>query len=585
MRDFLPLAIARDNFRQLENSISSLLNRKLSVLFLFSVLAGVACSPLIGVDWHASHEGTAILERVIALSYEINDGDIYPRWLSSAYYGQGLPFFNFYSPAFYLVTAYLHCLGLPLLVALKLVCWGLFLAGAWGMFVWVRKHCGNSGGVIAAILYMFAPYHFADIYVRGAMAEFAALAVLPYLFHGIDRALQADRQGKGIALLGFASALLLLTHNVSTLMIIGFALAYGAWPIFARRPAPRRVLAAALGPVIGAGLSAFYWLPLLIERAYLAPFEASLISNHPSTSYVRNFVFPSQWFAGDWGYGVSVLGAADGMSFQIGAVLLLFVVFATISIVFVSKQERQFGLAMLALAMFGLFMTTAYASFIYKAHIVFQFVQFPWRYLGPATLFLAAFAGLAARTSHGIKPIYLIVACVLLSPPLSAQQRSVSGELQLGPSMSDEYIIQQRAIGPLSIADEFLPKWASGQRTAVLQLRVRPESVETGKISFPASRLSFDTKVGDGGASIHIPQHYFPGWKASVDGARASVAPDNRGFLMIKVPKGEHLVEVWFGTTLSRMAGWGISLIAVGFIVALRMNWWRFRVRPKTQVR
>ncbi|MGC2048759.1 MAG: hypothetical protein WA635_09130, partial [Gallionella sp.] len=124
---------------------------------LLALLSAIAASALLPGGWFNSHEGIAPIERILALSYEIRNGDCYPRWLSSAYQSQGLPFFNFYSPMFYLTAAYLYTLGLPLLFALKFVTGLMFFAGSLGMFIWVRKHCGAAGGLISAIVYLFLP--------------------------------------------------------------------------------------------------------------------------------------------------------------------------------------------------------------------------------------------------------------------------------------------------------------------------------------------------------------------------------------------------------------------------------------------
>ncbi len=174
----------------------------LFILLLLAILSLVSSVPLWSVDWFVSHENIDLIERVIAYTEEIRHGDIYPRWLSLTYYGKGSPFANFYSPGFYLLSAWLHSLGLPLLISLKIPATLLFFAGSWGMYLWTRPHFGNIGSVAAAIVYLFTPYHFVNIYVRGAFAEFAALAVLPYLFWAIDRTIKAGLDLREILTLG-----------------------------------------------------------------------------------------------------------------------------------------------------------------------------------------------------------------------------------------------------------------------------------------------------------------------------------------------------------------------------------------------
>lgn len=539
----------------------------LTPLALLCLLSFVASSPMLPGGWFNSHEGIAPIERVLALSYEIKNGDYYPRWLSSAYQSQGLPFFNFYSPMFYLLAAYLYSFGLPLLFAIKLVIWLLFFAGSTGMFFWVKRHCGATGGLISAITYLFLPYHFLDIYVRGAMAEFAALAILPFLFCGIDLSF-SERAFKGILITGISSALLVLTHNLSALMIFPFAAVYFFCMAASERLSRERVIAAFAGPVIGLGLSSFYWLPVIMEKEYLGSFS-SLTSG--SFDYANHFTYPSQWVSTHWGFGVSAPGLEDTLSFQLGFALLLLLVISLGCLVF--SKERRFGIMTLALGLFGLFMTTSPSSAIYGVLSPLHYVQFPWRFLGPATMFLAAFAGLAAGLSYRLKilkSVYLILLSLLLSVFLSGEQRAVSGRMQIG-NIANEYIFKGRLIGQLSMVNEYLPKWAEG--SIYPSTLPRPVSGYTviEEVEARGSYTSFVTS-GRAKSGVMIPQFFFPGWKAEIDGLDTAVTPGEKGFLLVEVPSGKHKVEVWFGTTLPRLAGWSLSILTVIAIVAIRLK-------------
>ena len=74
-------------------------------------------------------------------------------------------------------------------------------------------------------------------------------------------------------------------------------------------------MAFALGGLLGA----IFMAPLLLERRFIA--EASWL--HDTYYYGRHFVFPSQFLSSFWGFGYSVEGAADGMSFQLGLMQVL----------------------------------------------------------------------------------------------------------------------------------------------------------------------------------------------------------------------------------------------------------------------
>ena len=51
------------------------------------------------------------------------------------------------------------------------------------MYRFARRLWGPWPGLIAGLLYVYAPYHLADIYVRAAFAEFVAFVIFPLVLH------------------------------------------------------------------------------------------------------------------------------------------------------------------------------------------------------------------------------------------------------------------------------------------------------------------------------------------------------------------------------------------------------------------
>jgi hypothetical protein len=76
-----------------------------------------------------------------------------------------------------------------------------------------------------------------------------------------------------------------------------------------------------------------------------------------------------------------------------------------------------------------------------------------------------------------------------------------------------------------------------------------------------------------------IPQYYFPGWRAWVDGVSSLVGPSpGNGLLQIKVPAGEHTVEVEYHDTPVRSAGNVLSLLGMATLVVIA---WSARVKAR----
>ena len=70
----------------------------------------------------------------------------------------------------------------------------------------------------------------------------------------------------------------------------------------------------AAGFAIGLGLAACIWLPAVMEQKYVA-FERAISGN---ANYAIHFVYLRQLIYSAWGYGLSVAGPNDGMSFTVG---------------------------------------------------------------------------------------------------------------------------------------------------------------------------------------------------------------------------------------------------------------------------
>ncbi|MBI4571551.1 MAG: hypothetical protein HY723_06335, partial [Chloroflexi bacterium] len=123
--------------------------------------------------------------RIYEIHRCLDDGQIPCRWAPDLGNGYGAPLFNYYPPLPYYAGDLLHRAGFSYLRAVDL----LYLAGLLGaglsMFVLGRRLWGGLGGLVSAVAYVYAPYLALDVYMRGALAELWALAVVPALLWAV----------------------------------------------------------------------------------------------------------------------------------------------------------------------------------------------------------------------------------------------------------------------------------------------------------------------------------------------------------------------------------------------------------------
>ncbi|HEX2517230.1 MAG TPA: 6-pyruvoyl-tetrahydropterin synthase-related protein, partial [Chloroflexota bacterium] len=218
-----------------------------------------------GVDDAKNH-----MIRIYHLTWLIERGVWYPRWLPDMYMGYGYPVLNFYAPIFYYLAW-----GLGQL--LRLSVWDSFravgvvaaLVSAGGVYaltvaLWRRL----ALGVLAAVVLLYGPYVVQiNIFKRGDLPEALALALVPWLLLALLRLWLAQtweaRLGwtVGSTLLGSA---VVLSHNL-TALVAAVVAAVGVAYLLAVRPAWQPLGLTLLAGAVAVGLTAFFWLPAIAD--------------------------------------------------------------------------------------------------------------------------------------------------------------------------------------------------------------------------------------------------------------------------------------------------------------------------------
>ena len=131
-------------------------------------------------------DGVQHICRLIENYSEISRGYLYPEIFGSLCNNFGYSWNLFYSPITSFVplifriftSSYIGMLKIFLFVA-------LFLSGI-TMYKFVKELTKDSDiATLAGIIYMLAPYHLTDIYLRVAVAEFTSFVFLPLIFLGL----------------------------------------------------------------------------------------------------------------------------------------------------------------------------------------------------------------------------------------------------------------------------------------------------------------------------------------------------------------------------------------------------------------
>jgi hypothetical protein len=148
---------------------------------LVVVLTLPALQPLWQAGLQQTDDGAHHIFRLFSLDLALRSGYLGTRWLSFEGFGYGFPVLNFYAPLGYLPGLVFHMLGAGFVTSLELTIAAGLVAAALAMYAFGRELLGPWGGAVAAVAYTWAPYHMADAWTRGALAEHLAFVWLPLL--------------------------------------------------------------------------------------------------------------------------------------------------------------------------------------------------------------------------------------------------------------------------------------------------------------------------------------------------------------------------------------------------------------------
>ncbi|HJX38192.1 MAG TPA: glycosyltransferase family 39 protein, partial [Anaerolineae bacterium] len=154
--------------------------RRFDMNYLWVVLLALpAMVPLFQSGYLKSHDGLFHLYRLAALDEAFRGGVLYPRWFPQFAFGYGQPVLNYYSPLTYYVAQLFHMLGAGYILSIKLTFAAGFMLSTVFIYLYARDVLGRYPAMIAAGVYTYFPYHLADTYLRGALAEAFAFVFLP----------------------------------------------------------------------------------------------------------------------------------------------------------------------------------------------------------------------------------------------------------------------------------------------------------------------------------------------------------------------------------------------------------------------
>jgi len=544
--------------------------KKLIPFLVLLTLSIPAAFQLLGRGFYEPHDLHHLAD-IYQMARAIQSGQLPPRLGPDFAFGYGYPLFNFY----YLLPFYLGAFWFFLVGSLTASFEFVFILSIFlsvlAMYLFLREFVERFPAVVGSVLFLYTPYRAVQIYVRGAMGEALALSLLPFVFWGVTRIIRQSKNRKLMAGVSLMAAIFILSHNY--LWALAFPwIALLAVILIKKGRDKASVASLLLAGLFSAGLTAFWWLPALLEN--------KLVSSTTPFPLIDHFPFIKQLIIPSWGHGASVWGPGDEMSFQIGVVNLSVVLLSSTLLIFFRRlfKDRKICLISLwALAGFfvSVFMMNIRSFFIWRLVPFYNFIQFPWRLLFLTTFFTAALAGIVTQVllKKGGKVIGFLI--IITSFVFTFNYFAPS---QVFYKSDDDYLA--RFFGEKTYSEDYLllPNWVDERPTNLPASKIEAggeAKIEAIEEKNPVHWQAIISAPESSKVTFHA--YYFPGWFAKIDGEKTAIEPGRpHGQIEINIPAGKHTVEFfWAETPLRRTAdlvSLGSLLLLTGFLIKGRVR-------------
>ncbi len=482
----------------------------------------------------------------------LQSGQIPCRYSPNSALGFGSPVFNFYPPITYVAAEIFHLASFSFINSIKIIYLLPLFFGPIFIYLFASIFWGSTGALISAFVFATAPYQALNIFVRGAIAENFALNLIPIIFYFFAK--------KNQKLTIIFLSLLFLTHQLTTLIALSLLI------LFSIYQKTNKQLAVIL--MWSLGLSTFFLLPSI--------FEKNLTTNFMMTqgyfNFIIHFVTLKQLFVDRfWGYGASLWGPIDNMSFQIGYLQWLLPIIASLISFKHNSKYKYLIIFSTALGLFFAFLTHNKSTFVWQSLPFMAYFQFPWRFLGGIILCFAFVSGsiilfIPKKLNKIFTVLILLILIVLNYNYFKTDQWS---NLTDNQKLSGNNLIAQQGAG----LTDFYPKFSINTPTIDNTYTIQTISGITSDISFTKNSTNAfgQIKVIGNNATINLPIAYFPKMELRLDTKKIlyRIEPD-LGLIQFDIPSGIHHFNLQIVNTRVRTISNYIStLFLFGFIIKL----------------
>src|SRR3989344_5373073 len=518
-------------------------------LLILFILALPLIYPFFTPGYFATHDGEWAIVRLAEMHREVKDMQLPPRWSHYLNHGFGYPLFLFTYPFPYYAGEFLHLIGIGFTDTIKLIFILSIVLSSITMYLLGNKYWGTWGGFISAVLFTFAPYRITNLFIRGSLGESLATIYFPLLFYLLSE-LVVRPSRTIVTLTVFSLATFILTHNATVVLFLPVLLVWVILLLFqGKKISAKNIKIVSIAFILSLTLSAFFWLPALTEKKFVA------LSVTPLTDKTAHFLSMFELASTNTSNIFS-----DKPHLAIGLLQLVMIVAALLSLYTLLKLQKRKVFTSLAIFIIGfvsLGMVLPVSVYFWKLPLL-KDIDFPWRMLSVSSFLLAFGSGIVGQLKWGkwislLVTIFALVSFVL--PPLTHINKG-----------NDYYATNDATT---TSADELMPIWVSIKPTNRSEDAYLLSSGAMQTLEKTSTIQNYEVAVSQS-TEMMVNTVFFPGWRASIDSYPTQIKITPVGLMSLSIPPGEHQIRLQFTNTPIRLIG---NILSIGSLFVIVILW------------
>ena len=524
----------------------------LSKYYPIIIVAGVGLfltSNLLRPGWYLSHDGIFHIYRTEEALSMLKLGHFPLRRAGNFDQGFGIPIFSFVYPLPYYLSSVLSFL-IGAMWSLKTITIAAYILGGIGMYMLLSVR-GRSFGLFGALIFLLTPYQFLNIFVRGTLGETLAIGLMPWVLYSYQNLKKNNNKLRWYHPIPLAGVL--LAHNFLGILFAAFLFGY----MLTDRASLKRSLASLF---ISLGLSAFFILPMILQKNLLYSFEYKDLTFR----YDQHFVTLKQLLYSKWDYWYSMPGENDGMSFQLG---IAQIILAILGIAAIFSKYRTPASLYLVLAYVGtVYLMHGKSYFIWNSLPLLQSVQFPWRFLFMPLILTPLLASNFTTLIKSKNIRYILMFGFIILAFINIRNYRNPQQFMDNKEYTDLYRLYYNKTST-TFRTEILPKWSvPHERYKTDEILVNSGNMTIDALSHDPLKINvtINNKPDSSEGRVTLLRNYYPGWTVTMDKTKKiKITPTEDGMIMLKPELGVHNYEIKMSSTPLELLSNTISVLSI----------------------